>query len=83
MKRSAAAMAAANRAQYAIAHYPQAPAVEEAMVILMRAYGSLGVTDLRDSTERVLMKNFPNSIYLKPGGGRKKIPWWRLWDPDW
>jgi outer membrane protein assembly factor BamD len=82
MKRGAY-VAAANRAQYAIAHYPQAPAVEEAMVILMRAYGSLGVTDLRDSTERVLMKNFPNSIYLKPGGGRKKIPWWRLWDPDW
>jgi outer membrane protein assembly factor BamD len=82
MKRGAY-VAAANRAQYAIAHYPQAPAVEEAMVILMRAYGSLGMTDLRDSTERVLMKNFPNSIYLKPGGGRKKIPWWRLWDPDW
>jgi hypothetical protein len=29
------------------------------------------------------MKNFPNSIYLKPGGGKKKVPFWRLWDPEW
>ena len=82
MKRGAY-VAAANRAQYAIEHYPQAPAVEEAMVVLMRAYDALGMNDLRDSAERVLTKNFPNSAYLKPGGPRKKIPWWRLWDPSW
>src|SRR6266481_1849399 len=82
MKRGAY-VAAANRAQYAIEHYPQAPAVEEAMVLLMRAYNALGMNDLRDSTERVLTKNFPQSVYLKAGGGRKKVSWWRLWDPDW
>src|SRR5947208_5648632 len=80
MKRGAY-IAAANRAQYAIEHYPQAPAVEEAMVLLMRAYNALGLSDLRDSTERVLMKNFPNSAFLKAGGGKKKAAWWRLWDP--
>src|SRR3954470_15216793 len=37
MKRGAF-LAAANRAQYAIQHYPQAPAIEEAMVILKQAY---------------------------------------------
>src|SRR3989440_6761792 len=63
MKRGAY-VAAANRAQYAIEHYPQAPSVEEAMVLLMRAYEALGMTDLRDSAERVLMKNFPHSVYL-------------------
>src|SRR5438874_13706787 len=68
MKRGAY-VAAANRAQYAIEHYPQAPSVEEAMVLLMRAYDALGMTDLRDSAERVLMKNFPKSVYLGPGGG--------------
>jgi outer membrane protein assembly factor BamD len=76
-------IAAANRAQYAIEHYPQAPAVEEAMVLLMRAYEALGMKDLRDSAERVLLKNFPQSAYLKAGGGKKKVSWWRLWDPDW
>src|SRR3954471_9075688 len=37
MKRSAF-LAAANRAQYAIQNYPETPAVEEATVILVRAY---------------------------------------------
>src|SRR3954447_8762120 len=82
MKRTAY-VAAANRAQYAIEHYPQAPSVEEAMAILMQAYDRLGLTDLRDSTQRVLLKNFPNTPYLKAGGVKKSVPWWRLWDPDW
>jgi outer membrane protein assembly factor BamD len=82
MKRSAY-IAAANRAQYAIEHYPQAPAVEEAMAILVQAYDALGMTDLRDAANRVLLKNFPNTAYLRPGGVKKKVPWWRIWDPDW
>src|SRR5437764_5306985 len=83
MKRGAF-LAAANRAQYAVEHYPQAPAVEEAMAILVKAYDQLGLSDLRDSANRVLMKNFPNTEWLKSGGPKKKkVPWWRLWDPDW
>ena len=82
MKRGAF-LAAANRAQYAIEHYPQAPAVEEAMAILVKAYDSLGMSDLRDAADRVLVKNFPNSDYLKPGGKKTKVPWWRIWDPNW
>jgi outer membrane protein assembly factor BamD len=82
MKRTAY-IAAANRAQYAIRHYPQAPAVEEAVFILVKAYDALGMNDLRDGADRVMQKNFPDSDYLKPGGGRPDVPWWRLWDPDW
>jgi outer membrane protein assembly factor BamD len=82
MKRSAF-LAAANRAQYAIRHYPQAPAVEEAVFILVRAYDALGMADLRDAADRVMRTNFPNSRYLKGGVVRKDVPWWRLWDPDW
>ena len=82
MKRGAY-VAAANRAQFAVQHYPQAPAVEEAMAILVKAYDSLGMVQLRDDAERVLFKNFPHTDYLKPGGHQKDIPWWRIWDPDW
>lgn len=82
MKR-AAYVAAANRAQYAVQHYPQAPAVEEAMAILVQAYDALGMKDLRDDAQRVLLKNFPDTDYLKPRGHRKNVPWWRIWDPDW
>src|ERR671915_1445913 len=82
MKRSAY-VAAANRAQYAIQHYPQAPAVEEAVFILVKAYDALGMNELRDDADRVMQKNFPNSVYLKGGGRKADVPWWRLWDPDW
>jgi len=82
MKRGAY-LAAANRAQYAIQHYAQAPALEEAVFVLVLAYDRLGMNDLRDAADRIMRKNFPDSRYLKPGGDRKDVPWWRLWDPDW
>ena len=81
MKRGAF-LAAANRAQFAIQHYPQAPAIEEAVFVLVRAYDSIGMNDLRDAADRVMRKNFPDSRYLKGMTG-KDVPWWRLWDPDW
>jgi len=76
-------LAAANRCQYVIQHYPQAPAVEEAMYVLVVAYDKLGMADLRDSADRVMLKNFPDSAFRKPGGKKKDIPFWRIWDPDW
>ena len=82
MKRGAY-LAAANRAQYAIEHYPQAPAVEEAVFVLVNAYDALGMKELRDGAERVMRANFPDSRYLQPGGAQKDVPWWRIWDPDW
>ena len=82
MKRGAY-LAAANRAQYAIQHYSQAPAVEEAVFVLVKAYDALGMNDLRDAADRVMRTNFPESRYLKAGGVSKDVPWWRLWDPDW
>ncbi len=72
-------VAAVNRAQYALKTYPQAPANEEGLVILVKAYDALGMKDLRDDAERVLLKNFPNSAYLA-GRGRSKAPWWQLWN---
>lgn len=82
MKRGAY-LAAANRAQFAIRHYAQAPAIEEAVFVLVLAYDRLGMNDLRDAADRVMRSNFPDSRYLKSGGERKDVPWWRLWDPEW
>src|SRR3954470_7871479 len=76
-------LAAANRCQYVIQHYPQAPALEEAMYVLVVAYDRLGMNDLRDSADRVMQKNFPDSGFRKRGGKKKDIPFWRIWDPDW
>jgi len=77
MKRGAY-LAAANRAQYAVLNYPAAPANEEALFIMVKAYDALGLTDLRDDAERVMRRNFPNSAYYVRGLERKE-PWWKLW----
>lgn len=78
MKRKAY-VAAANRTQYALKTYPGAPANEEGLVIMVKAYDAMGMTSLRDDAERVMKKNFPDSVYLK-GGPRKDVPWWQIWN---
>ena len=82
MKRGAY-VAAANRAQTAVKNYPRAPATEEAILILVKAYDALGMADLRDDASRVMTTNFPNSKYLQPGGYEQSAPWWKIWDPNW
>jgi outer membrane protein assembly factor BamD len=71
-------VAAANRAQFAIKTYPDAPAIEEALYILVTAYDKMGMNDLRDDADRVMHKNFPNSHFYKDGLERK-VAWWKLW----
>ena len=77
MKREAY-VAALNRAQTAIKTYPDAPANEEALFIMIKAYDALGMADLRDDTERVMRRNFPASEYYARGLNQKE-PWWKLW----
>ena len=78
MKRGAF-VAAANRAQHALKTYPQAPANEEGLLIMVKAYDALGMTDLRNDAERVMLQNFPNSKYLK-GGVSRDYSWWQIWN---
>ncbi len=77
MKRGAY-VAAVNRAQTAVKTYADAPANEEALFIMVKAYDLLGMNDLRDDTERVMRKNFPSSEYYVRGLNRTE-PWWKLW----
>jgi outer membrane protein assembly factor BamD len=63
--RRGAYVAAVNRAQFALKNYPEAPAQEEALLIMIRAYDALGMKDLADDTERIVRKNFPNSEQAK------------------
>ena len=71
-------IAALNRAQFAIKTYPQTPAVEEAMFVVLSAYDKLEMNELRDDAERIMRKNYPESRYYKDGLGRKTA-WWKLW----
>jgi outer membrane protein assembly factor BamD len=76
--RRGAYIAAANRAQTAVTEYREAPAIEEALYIMVKSYDALGLPDLRDDAERVLKKTFPNSVYFK-GGTDRGTPWWKIW----
>ena len=76
--RRGAYLAAANRAQSSIKEYPDAPANEEALFILVKAYNAMGMTDLRDDANRVLVKNFPNSSFVT-GIEKNKSAWWKIW----
>ena len=76
--RREAYVAALNRAQSALKTYPDAPANEEALFIMVKAYDALGMNDLRDDAERVMRKNFPSSPYYARGLNRSE-PWWKLW----
>ncbi len=78
MKRGAY-IAAINRAQFALKNYAEAPATEEALFIMVKAYDEMGMNDLRDDIERVMRKNYPDSIYYTRGIVEREIPWWRLW----
>jgi outer membrane protein assembly factor BamD len=78
--RRGAHVAAVNRAQYALKTYPQAPANEEGLVILVKAYDALGMTDLRDDAERVLKTNFPTTKYMRELGDRSDVRWWQIWN---
>lgn len=71
-------VAAANRAKDVLKTYPEAPALEEALAIMVVAYDELGLTDLRDDARRVLELNFPDSKYAKGVSVQEKA-WYRFW----
>ena len=51
-------VAAVNRAKYTIEHYPGAPGIEEALMILAQAYALLGMQDLALDARRVSTLTF-------------------------
>lgn len=71
-------VAAANRAKEVLTTYPDAPAAEEALAIMVMAYDKLGLTDLRNDAQRVLKLNFPHSKYANGVDTRGKA-WYRFW----
>ena len=71
-------VAAINRAQTAVSNFPQAPAIEEALFLMVMSYDKLGMAQLRDDADRVMRKNFPDSVYFR-GGPEDDRPWWQLW----
>ena len=76
--RRGAYIAAANRAQQAIKKYPNAPATQEALILMIRSYDALGLKELRDDSIRVFKQNFPKLDYVSYSL-ETETPWWKLW----
>ncbi|ASM78514.1 competence protein ComL [Vitreoscilla filiformis] len=77
--RRGAHQAAINRATECLTIYPQTPANEEALFIMVQAYDELGMVALRDDTQRILRQNFPDSEHLKTGVKQRQKRWWQVW----
>ena len=73
--RRGAYVAAINRAQAALVNYPRTPSNEDALIVLVRSYDALGMTQLRDDSQRVLKDTFPNGKFFTVNAS----PWWKFW----
>lgn len=74
-------LASANRAQLVIRDYDRAPAVEEALYLLVKSYEKLGMTDLSNDALRVFKLNFPDSQMMVTGQRVvKERRWWQIWN---
>lgn len=73
-------VAAINRCQNALTDYGGAPALEEALAIMIKSYDALNMAQLRDDTQRVLEQSFPESAYLPRNSGTGVTKsWWKFW----
>jgi outer membrane protein assembly factor BamD len=76
--RRGAYLSALNRAQSAVTQFTEATAREEALFIMIRSYDKLGMFDLRDDTQRLFVKNYPDSRFMNPNA-KGDAKWWQFW----
>jgi outer membrane protein assembly factor BamD len=65
--RRGAYLAAIARAQGALRDFPGSAAQQEALTLIARSYGALGLTQLQADAERVLRLNYPEPVAAKGG----------------
>jgi outer membrane protein assembly factor BamD len=69
-------VAAAQRARQLVEQYDGAPAVKDALRVMIRCYHELDYDELAANTEKVFRENFPDEPLTNTG---KKKSWWKLW----
>ena len=72
-------VAAISRAQAALSDYQNVPAQEEALRILVKSYDALGMTQLRDDTQRIMDASYPKDATDVKGVKGEAAPWWKVW----
>jgi outer membrane protein assembly factor BamD len=75
--RRGAYLAAVNRAQNILKLYPTSPATRDALAVMVQSYDAMGMTQLRDDTQAILIKNGGTTISLLSQQPDKS--WWQIW----
>ncbi len=75
--RRGALIAAVARAKRVVVDFQQTPSTEDALEIMIVAYGQLNLPELRDDAQRVMALNYPNHV----PGKFVVVPkaWWKIW----
>jgi outer membrane protein assembly factor BamD len=68
-------VAAIARARYCIENYDGAPAVQDALDIMIAAYRGLGLDELAERSQQVYALNYPQGKSQRKGGR----DWWPFW----
>jgi outer membrane protein assembly factor BamD len=64
-------LAAANRGRYVVENFQGAPAMADALAVMVEAYYLMELDDLSDKALTVLKANYPDYPYLNPDGSFK------------
>jgi outer membrane protein assembly factor BamD len=67
---------AINRSKYTVENYDGAPQLRRALEIMAESYRRLGMTDLAETSERVLAENYSSPDQAREA---KKDSWWKFW----
>jgi outer membrane protein assembly factor BamD len=70
-------IAAAQRARTAVEQYDGAPAVREALTILIQCYDKLNLEPLAAQTRQVYAANYSGDVRTTEAEVKKS--WWRFW----
>lgn len=73
-------VAALNRAKSVLEFYPNAPAVEDALVTMVSAYELMDMQDLKADTLRVLKTNYPDNPMITGKNAAEEKVWWKFWE---
>jgi outer membrane protein assembly factor BamD len=68
-------VAAVQRAKNTIEQYDGAPAMREALQIMVKAYDKLGLEELANQTRKVYLANFTDDLQQTA----QNKPWWKVW----
>lgn len=77
--RRGANIAAVNRSQDILKNYPNSTSTRPALLVMLRAYDAMGMTSLRDDTQRVLNLNGGSETATALAIAADQKSWWQFW----